>query len=313
MKPLKATLLIALSLAGALFLIINRFPITKTTTSSSSSRFVFLQNLLLLAQNFLPWFGLLSIFFIFLAFLYRKQKAAILLLAFPLVAALMFIPQLLPTKANTASNALTVATSNIDADNKDPQAAVQSIIAQNADLVGIEELEGTAGEEVVSAMNAAYPYNHVFGTVALWSKYPITDGEAADMPTNYGRVLTSEVDLPQGKTQVYVSHMGSYRPSEHAQRDEMLDQISQVMKTDPNDKAIIMGDFNASTYDSHFQEVLHAWPETKNEHFGMGFTWPTFFPATKIDHVFYKGFTNGTSHTFTAQGSDHKAIKATIS
>ncbi|MFT4185722.1 MAG: endonuclease/exonuclease/phosphatase family protein [Micrococcaceae bacterium] len=268
--------------------------------------------LVTLAENFLPWFGLISIFFILLLFKYHRDKSAALLLIYPLVSIVMFAPALFPVSKITDKNAVKLVTVNIDADNKTVDKALQNILAQDADLVGIEEISDSTLQNITNTMNANYPYNHIFGSVGLWSKYPITESDRADMPMNEGRVLTANVALPQGNTQVYVSHMGSYRPYMHAQRDIMLNQIAQVMKSDPNKKAIIMGDFNASTYDSHFQQVRKTWAETQSTKFGPNFTWPSNFPVTKIDHVLYKGFNKGTSQTFVVSGSDHRGISAQV-
>ena len=103
-------------------------------------------------------------------------------------------------------------------------------------------------------------------------------------------------------------HAASFRPGDQRDRDTMLQNLGELIPQDLNDRIVVMGDFNATTFDPAMQTILGSVGEPRQSSPSWGFTWPAAFPFARIDHILERGFTPVANRVLPAGDSDHRAI-----
>ncbi|MEV0991131.1 endonuclease/exonuclease/phosphatase family protein [Streptomyces sp. NPDC049949] len=275
-------------------------------------------NLAGLLETFLPWCGLVVPVLLVPALLRRSATALVALLVPTVVWLAMFGGTL--GDRSTGKGDLTVVTHNVAAANSDVAGTVKVLIDSGADLIALEELEPRLLPEYERGLAAAYPH-HVAGVSAdgLWSKYPVTGSAIAKGPAGEGNgtVFRSVVAAPKGEIAVYVGHLDSVRVTFGkgfgAQlRDNSIAATSAALRAEPLERVLLMGDLNGSLADRAFAPIAEQMTSAHEAAgSGFGFTWPTAFPAVRIDHILSKGrLTPTDSWVLPADGSDHRAVAA---
>lgn len=262
-----------------------------------------------LIDTFAPWLGLGVPILILIAILQRAPLAVATVLVPALAWVLLFGGAWLPGPDGTAR--LTVASQNLLADNPDPGATVRELVADEPDLIALQEVTPQARETVAGALRAEYPQRVTASTVGLWSRYPIRSSRAFDTGLGWRRALRAEVELPEGLTAVYVVHLGSLRPGETALRDRTITQLASLVRVDPAERLIVLGDFNTASTDRAFGPLADQLTDAQADAgMGPGFTWPAVFPVVRLDHVLYRGLDAVAADTPRTPGSDHRAVTA---
>lgn len=275
-------------------------------------------NLAGLLETFLPWCGLVVPVLLVPALLRRSATALVALLVPAVVWLAMFGGTL--GDRSTGKGELTVVTHNVAAANTDVAGTVKMLIGSGADLIALEELEPRLQPEYERGLAAAYPY-HVAGISAdgLWSKYPATAGALAKGPAgeDTATVFRSVVATPKGEIAVYVGHLDSVRVTFGKGfgaefRDNSIAATSAALRAEPLERVLLMGDLNGSLADRAFAPITEQMTSAHEAAgSGFGFTWPTAFPAVRIDHILSKGRLTATdSWVLPADGSDHRAVAA---
>ncbi|MFA7766334.1 endonuclease/exonuclease/phosphatase family protein [Streptomyces sp. NPDC048723] len=275
-------------------------------------------NLAGLLETFLPWCGLVVPVLLVPALLRRSATALVALLVPTVVWLAMFGGTL--GDRSTGKGDLTVVTHNVAAANTDVAGTVKMLIDSGADLIALEELEPKLLPEYERGLAAAYPH-HVDGIAAdgLWSKYPVTGSEIAKSPAGEGNgtVFRSVVAAPKGEIAVYVGHLDSVRVTfgngfGAELRDSSIAATSAALRAEPLERVLLMGDLNGSLTDRAFAPIAEQMTSAHEAAgSGFGFTWPTAFPAVRIDHILSKGrLTPTDSWVLPADGSDHRAVAA---
>ena len=151
------------------------------------------------------------------------------------------------------------------------------------------------------------------GGVAIWSRYPIVDGERPDT-INYS--LDSTVVGPDGDVRLVAVHpptpvfdFGGWL------RDlELVGEIGS--QTDA--PTLMIGDFNASYWHPPFRDLLRRGFVDAHMADGQGFatSWPTdeFFPAfVQLDHALTnRALVSTNVENFDVPGSDHRGFVVTV-
>lgn len=220
-------------------------------------------------------------------------------------------PYLLPARDLASSSNLRVISQNVQAENPDTVATVRNLAAQNADLVALQEFTPTQRTSITDTLSG-YRYHYAIQTVGLWSKYPISNQRAMSLGFSWARAFRADVATPSGTVRVYVVHMASVRWNEFADRNLMLANLSAVVRADPSQRIVMMGDFNAASTDPSFQELSAAAPEARGSSFGFGFTWPAGVGLIRLDHVLLRGVQTHEVSVLPANGSDHRAVEAQL-
>jgi vancomycin resistance protein VanJ len=268
-----------------------------------------------LLETFLPWLGLAIPLLIARAWF--RSLRALLLALLPLAIWLgMFGPRLLPAPDST--HHLVAVQHNVSDENPDPAGTVRTLLEAGPDFIGLEEVVPEALPAYVAAFGSAYPHFTVQGTVALWSRHPLTESRLLDIrPASLGpdwnRGLRAVARTPHGDIAVYVAHLPSVRLNPigltSSRRDESAAKLAAALAAEPRERIILLGDLNSTVDDRALQPVL-ARLHTVTK--GFAFSWPAGAPLARIDHVMAGGMTVTSVRTLPRTGSDHLPVRATL-
>ncbi|MBB2966200.1 endonuclease/exonuclease/phosphatase family protein [Leifsonia aquatica] len=261
-----------------------------------------------LVESFLPWaFALIAVLGLS-ALLRLSLFAGLSVAAASAVWWSLFGAALLPA-ASVGAPAFTVVSENLRAGNPQAAAIAHDLAARKPDLIALQELDQTTRETVADVLDADYPYSAVVGTVGLWSTHPLHDEERLDLGLGWDRALSVDVDTPGGTTRVYAVHLASVRPGESAARDEMMKELTSTIADDDAARLLVVGDFNTATTDRTLAPLFTELGEKPDSELGLGFTWPSAFPAARLDHALVRGLSTVSSIVLPANGSDHRGIE----
>lgn len=274
-----------------------------------------LGNFASLVETFLPWLGLAILPLAPIAILRRAPLAMASVAALTALWLFMFASTLLPK--GSAEGGLRVVTHNISALNIATQKTAQALLAADADLVAIQEIEGAAKPIITDVLAESYPYVADGGTVGLWSKDPMTSSAPLDLGLTWPRALRAVVDTDQGKVAVYVVHLASVRVGvlgfQSSQRDAAIRILADEVAADPVRQVIVMGDLNGSSYDRALTPLLDQLRSAQRiAGRGFGFTWPARFPMARIDQILVRGLNPKSAWVMDRTGSDHRPVAATL-
>ncbi|WTL48614.1 endonuclease/exonuclease/phosphatase family protein [Streptomyces sp. NBC_01497] len=273
-------------------------------------------NLGSLAETFLPWFGIVIPVVLVLA-LVRRSATALVALVLPVALWLNLFGGLVVSKEATGGD-FTVATHNVDADNPDPAGTAKDLAHSGADVVALEELTPAALPTYAKGLAGAYRYHAVEGTVALWSKYPMSGTHAVDIRIGWKRAMRSVISTPHGEVAVYVAHLPSVRVKVHAgftanQRDSSANALGEAISAEPQHRVVLLGDLNGTMNDRSLDAVTAQMRSTQGAAGdGYGFSWPAAFPMARIDQIMVRGVDPKSSWTLPGTGSDHLPIAARV-
>jgi vancomycin resistance protein VanJ len=285
-----------------------------------------------LVETFLPWFGLL-VPVLAAGALWRRSASAVAALLLPVTVWLSLFGGLLGDKSHPGSD-LTVVSHNVDAGNPDPVGTARDLAASGADVLALEEITPQAKPLYEKALEKAYPYHTVLGTVGLWSRLPLSDTRPVDLRTDYGplaatkpadvksaenRALRTTVATDRGPLAVYVAHLGSVRVFPRngfwtASRDTGARALAQAVAADHSKRLVLLGDLNGTTDDRAFAGLTSQLRSVQDAAgSGFGFSWPAKFPVARIDQILVRGVRATNSWVLPPTGSDHLPVAAGIS
>jgi len=288
-------------------------------------------NLGSLVETFLPWLGLF-IPVLLAGALWRRSASALAALLLAAVVWLHLFGGVLSGKSHPGGF-LTVASENVNAGNPDPARTARNLAASGAEVLALVELTPQATAVYERGLARAYPYHAVRGTVGLWSKLPLSGTRpidiidygplAATIPagdkTTSGRALRTTVATDHGPLTVYVAHPGSVRVNPRAgywtaSRDIGVQALAKAVAADPSRRVVLLGDLNGTTDDRSLAGLtsqLRSAQVVAGD--GFGFTWPASLPVVRIDQILVRGVQPDRAWVRPANGSDHRAVEASVS
>ena len=222
-------------------------------------------------------------------------------------------PQLLPLRAaavDAAATQVTIASQNVEAGSATAGGSGLELADAGADVIALEELTASARTEASTALGATHPYSYTVGTVGVWSVYPLGNVRALSLGLGWNRALAAEVQTPAGTVSLYVVHAASIRPGKQDDRDTMISRLAEIVRSDPAERVVAVGDFNAATSDPALRPLTGLLTEANQSAGGLGFTWPAALPLTRIDHIFQRGMPAVEQTVRRAGDSDHLAVVA---
>ncbi|GAA3026972.1 endonuclease/exonuclease/phosphatase family protein [Kitasatospora albolonga] len=271
-------------------------------------------------ETFLPWSGLL-VLALLLGALLRRSATALVATALPGAVWLAMYGGAL-ADGSSGKGDLTVVSHNVAAANVDYAGTLKVLKDSGADLIALQEMESAALGEYRRGLASAYPY-YLGGstTDGLWSKYPIVPGGFVEKDgiQHIGTAARAVVETPKGRVAVYYGHLDSVRVTPRSgfgadPRNESVKALSAALRSEPEERVLLMGDLNGSLTDRAFDpltEQLTSAQETAGQ--GFGFTFPAAFPMVRIDHVLSGGKLTATdSWLLPRSGSDHRAVAASF-
>lgn len=265
------------------------------------------------AAAVLPWLGL-GLLAVMVAAAFIARRVLVLTLIPVLVWVLAMAPSLpgLPVAGPEGASPLIVASQNVRAQSGGAAASATHLADNGADVIALTELDGESLSAARDALATDYPYASAVGTVAIWSRYPITHAEPLYLGLGWKRALRVEVQTPTAPLAVYVLHAASVRPGHQQDRDTMLAGLADAVAADPAAAMIAVGDFNATSADPALSAIRAQADWVRPTDGTLGFTWPAAFPLARIDQVFVRGLSVLSSTTVRAGNSDHLATVTSI-
>ncbi|MFJ3220581.1 endonuclease/exonuclease/phosphatase family protein [Kitasatospora sp. NPDC086801] len=269
-------------------------------------------------ESALPWAGAVVPAVLLAAALRRAPVPACAAVVLAAVWAVVFGPVLVSGGPPPGGGAgLTVVTHNVSAENPDPAGTARALLAARPDLVALEEVTDAALPAYQHVLDAELPHHTRIGTVALWSRYPVTDSRRLTIDPGWSRSLRAEVQGPGGPLAVYVVHLASVRLNltgfATAHRDRNLAALGAALDEEPLHRVLLLGDLNTAAGDHALAPVtsrLSSAQDTAGG--GFGFTWPAAFPLARIDHVLTRGLPATAAWTLPATSSDHRPAAARL-
>ncbi len=257
--------------------------------------------------SLLPWMGVLLVPVAGLALGTRSKRLAVLSVAYAAAWSVAVLPAVLAPGA-TGTPQFTVATQNVEATNEDPAATASAVAARHPDVIALEELTGDSGDAVAAALADDYPHHYRVGSVGVWSRTPLSEGEPLTLGLGWARSLRVTVETAMGDVRLYVVHVDSLRLESEDARPTMLRSLATEVRDDPAERLVVAGDFNGGAADP-LMAPLRA---ELSEGGGFGFTWPAQMPVVRLDHVFVRGLGTVATEVLPANGSDHRAVLARL-
>jgi vancomycin resistance protein VanJ len=273
-----------------------------------------------LLETFLPWLGLSIPLLLGLA-AWRRTVPAVIAALLPLAAwGVVFGGHLFPSGSPDRDDtpALIAVQHNVSDENPDPAGTVRTLTAANPDLVGLQEITPEAYPAYAAAFGAGYPHHTMHGTVALWSRHPLSEARPLDIrPAAFGadwnRGLRAVARTPQGEVAIYVVHLPSVRVDpgglDCVRRDESARLLGAALAAEPLPRTVLLGDLNSTVDDrglSPVSDVLATAAST------FEFSWPAGFPMARIDQIMARSFRVTEVRTLPRTGSDHLPITARL-
>ncbi|MGO4147163.1 endonuclease/exonuclease/phosphatase family protein [Paenarthrobacter sp. YAF11_1] len=96
-------------------------------------------------------------------------------------------------------------------------------------------------------------------------------------------------------------------PAKYAAGTPALAKLGRLVEADPSSRLLVVGDFNTANTDRSFAPLLGTLDDARS---GFGFTWPASLPATRPDHILFRGFTLSGASVIKTPGTDHLAAMA---
>ncbi|PPF80217.1 hypothetical protein C5E02_06335 [Rathayibacter rathayi] len=258
----------------------------------------------------IPWTGLLVLLLIAAAVTLRSRRTAAAVTVLAMVYGVLVLPVALPAPA-VRSGSFTVISQNIETSQGAGELAA-SLAKRDPDVIALQELDGAAVRTVDDELAGEYPYSFVSSTVGVWSRTELTAQEPLDLGLGWTRALALDVDTPAGSTRLFVVHLASFRPGDHAERDSMLSNLATVLRDDESARTLVIGDFNTPTDDHRLAPVLAEARLVRTGGIGFPATWPSILPLVSLDHALADGVPAATLAVLPPNGSDHRPISLTI-
>ncbi|AZK97491.1 endonuclease/exonuclease/phosphatase family protein [Streptomyces tsukubensis] len=270
-----------------------------------------------LLETFQPWLPLAALPLAAVA-LWRRSALALAACALPGAAWLIAHGGALLADEDTPYD-LTALQHNVSDVNPDPAGTARQLAGAGADLIALEEVVPAALPAYREILSPGYPHLAVEGTVALWSRHPLTDIRPVDIrpqdvPRDWRRGLRATAHTPKGEIAVYVAHLPSVRMSPAsgfgtARRDESARYLGRAIEAEETERVLLMGDLNSTVADRGLAPVtsqLNAPAGT------LAFSWPASLPLARIDQVLARNAKVAHIRALDRTGSDHLPVLARI-
>jgi endonuclease/exonuclease/phosphatase (EEP) superfamily protein YafD len=216
---------------------------------------------------------------------------------------------------------LRVVTANLLWDNADPLGAVRAVLAQDGDVLAVEEYTDAYRRLFdQEGVGARYPYRiEAMGGgpegTALFSRFPLSGAE----PLRIGHhAVQASVSVDGVKVTILAVHPPAPWQANLGTWKRSMEAIHDRAET-VDGPLVVAGDFNATPYHSAFRQMLDGPLDDAAERLGDAWhlaTWRDHGrlpPMAMIDHVLTTpGISPTDLSTVTTPGSDHRMVVVTL-
>jgi endonuclease/exonuclease/phosphatase (EEP) superfamily protein YafD len=252
------------------------------------------------------------------AFVRRRWALGAMCVVLAIVHVLSVYPALgsrsLPDWAASAPR-VTVLEANMYDGNGEPQAAAAKIMASDADVLVLVELEVRTLTALRNAgIDDVYPYSTVprgrNRADGIWSKTPITAGRPA---VRQGYKARATVTIGGRPLELFAVHVDNAIRG----RDRWSGELAELgaVATSLDTPVALVGDFNATRWNPPFGDLLGSGLRDGHEATGQGLSrsWPRVslvpIPLMRLDHAVVNDRVGVVSmHDYTIPGSDHRGF-----
>lgn len=251
-------------------------------------------------SSFLPIGALCAV--LALAIGYRAAGSAVRLAAIAglIISAFVIVPELLVNRGQLRAAEgprITIVTHNLSARNSDPEGTVRMLLASGADVLLLQEAQGTVAP-YLSGFDRAYPYHDACPAkcdLTLYSRLPITptlwklrDEHGAPFGPE---LLWTRLSLPNGRSAILATVHRPWTIANHRQFYQRRFLAASLRRV-PMGNLIIAGDFNLTPWGDamrDFEAQLRPMTRATRGMFTFparlfGMAWP--MPILPIDHMF---------------------------
>lgn len=190
------------------------------------------------------------------------------------------------------------------------------------DILGMAELSEESYQDIKSHISLPYSYytnchcHSMLGDpIALFSRYPLEDIHT-DSFIDSGIIEATAIINDQTKLKVIVVHPDAPLNQQYlARRNQLVQGIDTVMQKYREQKVVLMGDFNLSSWSPTFHRLLtdNTFLKDAARGFGLLTTWGPYLIRTKIDHMLVsQNIAVKDFSTQALEGSDHEMIMARL-
>jgi vancomycin resistance protein VanJ len=260
-----------------------------------------------LLDSGLPWLAVPIGLLLVAAIVTRRVGAIAAALVPGVIWGVLFVPTL-TDRADGGTHDLRVASLNLG--KATPGEALPPLLAEHPDVIVLEEITGANRAEVTKTLAGAYPHHSETGTVAIFSRFRLTDTEPVDIHIGWTRAIATTIAAADGPIRVYAAHLASVRADQTAERDRTVAALATAAHADPSARLVLAGDLNTATTDRQFAAFAPLRDSQQQAGQGFGFTWPAALPLVRPDHILERGMTTRRSWVLHVPGSDHRAVLA---
>lgn len=228
------------------------------------------------------------------------------------------------TEQTSNSRSLTVMTSNVYRGAASARQIVQLVREHHVQVLAMQETTAAFEQQLRDAgLAQVLPYmhrsssDHRYGN-DLWSALPLDDVVNDEVHSSASPMPAGTITLESGTTIRLVSvHTTSPQLGTWSQWKRSIDEIGALREA-TDTRYVLMGDFNATLDHAPFRAMLGSRFHDGAYQVAHGYTmtWPADMnlPAmVDIDHVVVdRDLTVTSIHTVAVEGSDHRALIATL-
>jgi vancomycin resistance protein VanJ len=255
----------------------------------------------------LPWLAAPILLLFVVAIVTRRIGVVAAALVPVAIWTALFAPTL-TNRAQAGGHDLRVASLNLG--KATPGQALPPLVAEHPDVIVLEEVTADNRSTVTRTLAHAYPHHSETGTVAVFSRFRLSDTDPVDIHIGWTRAIATTVATNDGPVRVYAAHLASVRADMTADRDRTLAALAAAAHADPSPRLVLAGDLNTATTDRQFAAFAPLRDSQQQAGSGFGFTWPAALPMVRPDHILSRGLTARNSWVLRAPGSDHRAVLA---
>lgn len=251
-------------------------------------------------------------------FLIKRRIFPIILIFSLLVLNSSFIFPLYLQGSNfteTSEGSLSILSMNLLASNTNYTEALELIQEKDPDILVLLELS-PEWENQLKDLNAQFPFRQLYPQmdnfgIGILSKIPMVSS-VTDFGKNFPPSILGKLEFNGHPVFILATH--PVPPVSQDMFNFRNDQLEEIVKFSKlqNEKLIVVGDLNTSSYSKHFHELLeHGDFQDSRKGFGIASTWPTDFHIlrTTLDHFLLKGEMKVLKRTTEKSiGSDHLPV-----
>lgn len=199
----------------------------------------------------------------------------------------------------------------------------------DADIIGLQEVQDDDSERDVIGYLTGLGYAHVFAKFeiewdgktyrfgpAVFSRLPVVHSDTYEIDDDGRSVARADIQTDDGILHVFSTHLVH---THQVESEEQLAQVKRLIEKLPNERVIVMGDFNAVPESSTIRKMKEVLVDTDPS---SSPTWSVYpecgvcqieKPEVRLDYIFVSKDLN--AHSFEvgqSRASDHLPVSVIV-